>query len=265
MTADGRARLAAQSLPVKAREHVMVALAMIDVVDREMASLEKELRAYARRQPECKALMRHYGIGDLIAVTTLAELGDCRRFSSSRQAVRDAGMDITVHQSDQRRAPGHLSRQGPSALRWALYEAEAAPTVCTSNRQPTGWAATAHAFRSRAACSSAATTRSVISARKPSNPPDKPTVCALNALVHIDAPRPAPVGSPPPRPRGRPQKNERPQRCAVPRHPIPHHVADPAAIRIEDRDKSGRTRTRHHSRSRTRAATRFTAGSAISR
>jgi hypothetical protein len=34
-----------------------------------------------------------------------------------------AGLDITVHASDQRRAPGHLSRQGPSALRWALLEA----------------------------------------------------------------------------------------------------------------------------------------------
>jgi len=32
-------------------------------------------------------------------------------------------MDITVHASDKRRAPGHLSRQGPAALRWALYEA----------------------------------------------------------------------------------------------------------------------------------------------
>ena len=40
-----------------------------------------------------------------------------------RQAVRYAGLDITVHQSDRRRAPGHLSRQGPPALRWALYEA----------------------------------------------------------------------------------------------------------------------------------------------
>ena len=51
------------------------------------------------------------------------ELGDCTRFSSSRHAVRYAGMDITVHQSDQRRSPGHLSRQGPPALRWALFEA----------------------------------------------------------------------------------------------------------------------------------------------
>jgi len=32
-------------------------------------------------------------------------------------------MDITVYQSDRHRAPGHLSRQGPPASRWALYEA----------------------------------------------------------------------------------------------------------------------------------------------
>jgi transposase len=37
--------------------------------------------------------------------------------------VRYSGLDITVHQSDARRAPGHLSRQGPPALRWALVEA----------------------------------------------------------------------------------------------------------------------------------------------
>jgi hypothetical protein len=33
------------------------------------------------------------------------------------------GVDVTVYQSDRHRAPGHLSRQGPPALRWALYEA----------------------------------------------------------------------------------------------------------------------------------------------
>ena len=96
---------------------------MIDAIDVQIAPLDRELRAYARRQVGCKALMGHYGIGALIAVTILAELGDCRRFSSSRHAVRYAGLDITVHQSDQRRAPGHLSRQGPPALRWALFEA----------------------------------------------------------------------------------------------------------------------------------------------
>ena len=123
MVGDGRAWLAAQPLPPTAREQVTVALAMLDALDAQMAPIEKELRAYARRQAGCKALMAHYGIGELTAVTILAELGDCARFSSSRQAVRYAGMDITVHQSDQRRSPGHLSRQGPPALRWALFEA----------------------------------------------------------------------------------------------------------------------------------------------
>jgi transposase len=67
--------------------------------------------------------MSYYGVGELTAVTILAELGDCRRFRSSRRAVRYAGLDITVSQSDERRSPGHLSRQGPPALRWALFEA----------------------------------------------------------------------------------------------------------------------------------------------
>jgi transposase len=123
MVGDGRQWLAAQPLPEAAREQVTVALAIIDALQTQIAGLDKQLRAYARRQPGCRALMTHYGIGPLTAVTILAELGDCTRFSSSRQAVRYAGLDITVHQSDQRRSPGHLSRQGPPALRWALYEA----------------------------------------------------------------------------------------------------------------------------------------------
>ena len=123
MTRDGRAWLARVPLPETAREQVTVAVAMVDALDVQLAPLDRELRAYARRQKGCRALMGHYGIGELTAVTILAELGDAKRFSNSRDAVRYAGLDITVHQSDQRGAPGHLSRQGPPALRWALFEA----------------------------------------------------------------------------------------------------------------------------------------------
>ena len=52
----------------------------------------------------------------------LSELGDTRRFSSSKKAVRYAGMDVTVDSSDDRRAAGKLSRQGPPVLRWAAFE-----------------------------------------------------------------------------------------------------------------------------------------------
>jgi transposase len=123
LTAEGRGWLAEAALPAAAREQITVAPRMIDALDAQLPAIDKQLRCRARRQPGCRALMGHYGIGELTSVTILAELGDARRFSSSRHAVRYGGMDITVHQSDQRRAPGHLSRQGPPALRRALYEA----------------------------------------------------------------------------------------------------------------------------------------------
>jgi transposase len=123
LTVEKRQWLDELDLPAVAREQISVALTVIDALDAQSAPLTRELRAYGRRQPGCRALMARYGVGALTAVTILTELGDARRFSSSRHAVRYAGLDITVHQSDQRRAPGHLSRQGPPALRWALYEA----------------------------------------------------------------------------------------------------------------------------------------------
>jgi transposase len=123
LTAENRTWLEGLPLPESAQQQVAVALVMIDALDAQSAPITRQLRLYARRQPGCRALMKHYGIGELTAVTILAELGDARRFSSSRHAVRYAGLDITVHQSDRRRAAGHLSRQGPPALRWALFEA----------------------------------------------------------------------------------------------------------------------------------------------
>ena len=152
--------------------------------DLRLAPFDRELCRYARRQQGCKALMGHYGIGALTSVTILAELGDVGRFSSSRAVVRYAGMDITVHASDKRRAPGHLSRHGPPAVRWALYmrpprppAASAPRTVTTSCKQPDGSGATAPASRSRASCSNAATTPSKTSARRDSRPHELPS-CA---------------------------------------------------------------------------------------
>ena len=123
LVGERRAWLEALELPDAARRQIQVALAMIDSVNEQLGPLDRELRALARRQPGCRALMAHYGIGEITAVTILAELGDAGRFSSSRHAVRYAGLDITVSESDRKRSPGHLSRQGPPTLRWALFEA----------------------------------------------------------------------------------------------------------------------------------------------
>src|SRR4051812_35107056 len=80
LTVDKRQWLEELELPAAAREQITVALSVIDALDAQSEPLTRELRAYARRQPGCRALMRHYGIGALTAVTILAELGDARRF-----------------------------------------------------------------------------------------------------------------------------------------------------------------------------------------
>jgi transposase len=123
-TVAGRARLAAgEGLSPAARQVVAVALRIVDALASELDELGRELGRFARRQPGCRALATQYGVGAITAVAIWAFLGDTRRFSSSAQAVRHTGLDVTVYSSDGKRSPGHLSRQGPPVLRWALYEA----------------------------------------------------------------------------------------------------------------------------------------------
>jgi hypothetical protein len=77
-----------------------------------------------RRQPGCAVLHDElYGVGTLVAAIIWAFLGDPRRFSTASQAVRFAGLDITVRSSDAKGPPGKLSGQGPPILGWALFEA----------------------------------------------------------------------------------------------------------------------------------------------
>jgi transposase len=132
LSGQGREFLAGLELPEAARERIEVALAMIAALDRQLAPIEQQLRRLARRQAGCRALMSHYGIGELTAPTILCELGDVTRLSAARKAVRCAGLDIGVHRSDRRSRAGKLTRQGSPQLRWALYESAQAACRPTS-------------------------------------------------------------------------------------------------------------------------------------
>jgi transposase len=103
---------------------VEVAQCQIERLSQEAAVMRDEIKARAQAQAACRALAEaHYGVGLLLAYAIWAEMGDARRFTCSSDAVRYAGMDITVYASDSRRSKGHFSRQGQALLRWALYEA----------------------------------------------------------------------------------------------------------------------------------------------
>ena len=215
-TSDGRVWLERQPLPDTAREQVTVALAMTDALDAQMGPIDKQLGAFARRQAGTRALMAHYGIGPLTSVVILAELGDARRFSSSREAVRYAGLDITVHQFRQAPQPRtSLPPRAPGAAVGALRsrpvratQDQPRPRLLPTDRRP-------DRRQPRLPGSRTETPQTQLPhppRTRRRRPRSRLTIrCAPRPDI-TDAPRPAPRILLPPRPRGRPQKTERPQR-----------------------------------------------------
>ena len=93
LTLEKRAWIAGLKLPAAAREQLTISLQIIDALDLQLVPFDHELRAYARKQTGCRTLVREiYGVGELTAVTILAELGDPRRFQNSRDVVRYSGL-----------------------------------------------------------------------------------------------------------------------------------------------------------------------------
>jgi transposase len=119
----GQFALASAELSPAGCQLIETAMAAVDALTEQIRPLRAQLQAIGSSQPGVVALTQHYGIGVLCGTLIWAELGDCRRFSSSDQAVRFAGLDVSVWSSDTKRSAGRLARQGSPELRWALFEA----------------------------------------------------------------------------------------------------------------------------------------------
>ena len=103
---------------------VATALDMTGALETRLHELRHQLLDAARHLTGAKVLAaRLYGVGPVTALAMTCWLAGKDRFSSSRQVVRFAGLDVTVSSSDRKGPPGRLSRQGPPVLRWAVYEA----------------------------------------------------------------------------------------------------------------------------------------------
>ena len=115
---------AAACLSPAGQLQVATALEMTAVLETLLHELRHQLLDAARHLAGARVLSeRLYGVGPVTALAMTCWLAGEGRFSSSRQAVRFAGLDVTVHSCDRKGPPGRLSRQGPPVLRWALYEA----------------------------------------------------------------------------------------------------------------------------------------------
>src|ERR1035441_6200278 len=118
------AALAQEQLSPAGQLQIGACLRMCEALEAELAAVRRRLLAAARQLRGARVLAESiYGAGPVTALALTCWLGGAGRFTSARKAVRFAGLDITACSSDGKRSPGHLYRQGPPVLRWALYEA----------------------------------------------------------------------------------------------------------------------------------------------
>jgi len=121
---DGLELLARSDVPAVWRRSIEEALAVVELLDQRIAPLDKELTPIARADRDVTLLVTIPGVGDLLALTLAAEIGDISRFPSPRKLVGYAGMAPGVRQSGDRTKTGlPLSKAGSRTLRWAAVEA----------------------------------------------------------------------------------------------------------------------------------------------
>ena len=255
LSVAGRDALARAELSAAGRQYVDTALRRIDELTVEIGPLRAQLVTLPAARSACQALQaRQYGIGWLCAAIIWAEIGDARRFSSSDQLVRFAGLDVTVYSSDGKRSPGHLSRQGsPGAavgdvrggqvrgparftrLRLLPPAGDQARRPQRQEPDPGGGAQDPAPLLSHAA----RTRRCRPGAAHPRGGGRLTMRCARALPIPMPAAssRKVPVATP--LLGGLPGKNERPHPFTSPHvgHPIHHHVAGPSSV---DPDKAGR-------------------------
>ena len=124
---------AAAHLSPAGQLQIVTALEVTEALEARMHVLRHQLVDAARHLAGAKVLAaRLYGVGPVTALALTCWLGGAGRFSSSRKAVRFAGLDVTVWSSDRKGPPGRLSRQGPPVLRWAVYEAGKTHARCSA-------------------------------------------------------------------------------------------------------------------------------------
>jgi transposase len=120
---SGRRLLERLALPEPWRGTVQASLRLIDELEQQIASLERELRRLGAEHRYVPLLRTVPGIAWVLAYTIAAEIGDIGRFASPRKLAGYSGLCPRVYQSGESDRRGPLSKQGPRYLRWALVEA----------------------------------------------------------------------------------------------------------------------------------------------
>ncbi len=97
-------------------------LSLIRHIEIQVEKTEQRVEDYVKHNPHARLLMTVPGISYYSALMISAEIGDIRRFNSSKQLVSYSGLNPSVYQSGNKCITGHISKQGNRNLRWILTQ-----------------------------------------------------------------------------------------------------------------------------------------------
>jgi transposase len=104
------------------QEYVMTVMACKEQVARLLAQIHILLEQW-RMAPVVKALKAMRGVSTIVAVTTIAELGDLGRFDHPSQLMAYLGLVPSEHSSGESKKRGGITKTGNGHARRALIEA----------------------------------------------------------------------------------------------------------------------------------------------
>jgi transposase len=100
-------------------------LILADHLSDQIEALEADLELSDEQKQTIQLLKTMPGVGPVIAITILAEIGDIQRFNSPKALCHWAGLTPRVRNSDQVVQHGHITKQGSPYLRAAMTRAAA--------------------------------------------------------------------------------------------------------------------------------------------
>ena len=95
---------------------------LIEIYDRELALVERQLHEQLKGHRGYRAIQTIYGVGPITAAIFVAEIGDVTRFPTSRHLCSWAGMTPKLRESDTHSYKGRITKQGSTIVRWAALE-----------------------------------------------------------------------------------------------------------------------------------------------
>ena len=117
---DGIRFLKKQNLPALEEIVLQGCIREIGFVSYEIDIIDMRLAEIAEPYEQAHLLMSIPGVDYYSALVILSEIGDIHRFPDAKKLVGYAGLAPRVYQSGKTKHHGHISKDGPSILRWVL-------------------------------------------------------------------------------------------------------------------------------------------------